>query len=90
MKRIGIIQILQEKNYFNPILTVRQDYENFGVGRGREVLTKYGNVGELDGFIQGLKKWPEPVQPVAASFQLATTLDRSCEPATVRLAGTGE
>jgi len=64
MKRIGIIQILQETNYFNPILTVRQDYENFGVGRGREVLTKYGNVGELDGFIQGLKKWPEPVQPV--------------------------
>jgi len=64
MKRIGIIQILQETNCFNPILTVREDYENFGVGRGREVLTKYGNVGELDGFIRGLKEWPEPVEQV--------------------------
>src|ERR1019366_9219881 len=29
-----------------------------------EVLTRYGAVGELGGFIQGLRKWPEPVQPV--------------------------
>ncbi len=64
MKRIGIIQILQETNCFNPILTVRQDYENFGVGTGREVITKYGKVGELDGFMQGLKKWPERAEPV--------------------------
>ena len=42
MKRIGIIQILQETNCFNPVLTVRGDFENFGVGTGREVLTQYG------------------------------------------------
>ena len=33
MKRIGLIQVLQETNCFNPVLTVRADYENFGVGR---------------------------------------------------------
>jgi microcystin degradation protein MlrC len=64
MKRIGIIQILQETNYFNPILTVRRDFENFGVGKGREVISKYGNVGELAGFVQGLGQWPEKARPV--------------------------
>jgi microcystin degradation protein MlrC len=63
MKRIGLIQILQESNCFNPILTVRADFENFGVGTGRAVLTKYGHVGELDGFLTGLKKW-RGVKPV--------------------------
>ncbi len=64
MKRIGLIQILQETNWFNPVRTVRADFENFGVGTGRQVLSKYGNVGELGGFVQGLKKWREPVRPV--------------------------
>ena len=64
MKRIGLIQILQESNCFNPVLTVRADFENFGVGTGSEVLTKYGEVGELGGFTAGLNKWPEAVEPV--------------------------
>ncbi len=64
MKRIGLIQILQETNCFNPVLTVRGDYENFGVGRGREVLTRYGHVGELEGFLAGLKQWTGRVTPV--------------------------
>ncbi len=64
MKRIGLIQILQETNWFNPVQTVRGDFENFGVGTGRQVLAKYGNVGELGGFVQGLKEWREPVTPV--------------------------
>lgn len=64
MKRIGLIQILQESNCFNPVLTVRADFENFGVGTGSEVLTKYGEVGEIGGFMAGLKKWSEPVEPV--------------------------
>jgi len=64
MKRIGLIQILQETNWFNPVLTLRTDFENFGVGRGRQVLTRYGDVGEIGGFVQGLKQWREPVQAV--------------------------
>lgn len=64
MKRIGFIQILQESNCLNPVLTVPADYENFGVGKGREVLASYGKVGEIGGFMEGLKKWPETVEPV--------------------------
>ena len=64
MKRIGIIQILQETNCFNPVLSMPADFENFGVGTGGEVLTKYGDVGEMGGFLEGLKEWTEPVEPV--------------------------
>ncbi len=64
MKRIGLIQILQETNCFNPVLTVQADFENFGVGSGGEVLTKYGEVGEIGGFMEGLTQWPEAVEPV--------------------------
>src|SRR5665213_950648 len=64
MKRIGILQILQDTNCFNPVPTVRRDFENFGVGTGREVLSKYGDVGEIGGFVEGLKEWPERVRPV--------------------------
>lgn len=64
MKRIGLIQILQETNYFNPVETEPQDFENFGVGTGRMMLAKYGDVGEIGGFVEGLKEWPEKVRPV--------------------------
>ncbi len=64
MKRIGLIQILQETNCFNPVLTIPADFENFGVGTGADVLAQYGEVGELGGFMAGLKQWPEPVEPV--------------------------
>ncbi|MFI5356521.1 MAG: M81 family metallopeptidase [Opitutales bacterium] len=64
MKRIGIIQILQETNCFNPVATRPQDFENFGVGTGAGVLQDYGDVGEIGGFMAGLRAWPEAVEPV--------------------------
>jgi microcystin degradation protein MlrC len=64
MKRIGLIQIRQETNCFNPVLSTRRDFENYGVGLGRQVLRRYGNVGEIDGFVRGLKKWREAAEPV--------------------------
>jgi microcystin degradation protein MlrC len=64
VKRIGILQILQETNFFNPVETVPGDFGNFGVGLGAEVIRKYGNVGEMDGFIAGLGEWADRVRPV--------------------------
>ena len=64
MKRIGIIQILQETNCFNPVLSQPSDFENFGVGRGAEVLSLYGEVGEMGGFQEGMKEWAEPAERV--------------------------
>ncbi len=64
MKKIAIIQICQETNGFNPVLTTRSDFESFGVGLGADVLTKFGNTGEIAGFFEGIKHWPEPAKPI--------------------------
>lgn len=57
--RIAIGQLWQESNTLNPILTTRQDFEDFGVFRGPELVARMADVNELGGFIQALRRWPE-------------------------------
>ncbi len=64
MKRIGILQVWQESNSFNPVLTTKADFEAFGMGSGEEALTKFGTGEEVGGFLRGLKAWRELVEPV--------------------------
>ena len=64
MKRIGIMQILQETNSFNPVRTTLDDFEAFGLGLGDDVISEFGEVDEIGGFLEGLKLWSKPVQPV--------------------------
>ena len=64
MKRIGIMQLLQESNSFNPVLTTEADFEILGVGLGPEVLSRFGQVDEVGGFLEGLKKWQMSAEPV--------------------------
>lgn len=54
MRRIGILQVHQESNSFNPVRTIRADYERYGVATGRRVLEEFGETGELGGFRQAL------------------------------------
>ena len=56
MKRIAILQVVQESNSFNPIATTRTDFERFGVAEGGDVISQYGSVGEIGGFLQGLER----------------------------------
>jgi microcystin degradation protein MlrC len=62
--RIAIGQLWQESNTFNPIPTTRQDFEQFGVLRGAELVEKMADTNELGGFIQMLRRWPEQVEIV--------------------------
>lgn len=57
--RIAIGQLWQETNTFNPLPTTRQDFEDFGVVRGEELVEKMADTNELGGFIQSLRAWPE-------------------------------
>jgi microcystin degradation protein MlrC len=57
--RIGIGQLWQETNTFNPLPTTRRDFEEFGVLRGAEVIEQLANTNEPGGFIQTLRAWPE-------------------------------
>lgn len=64
MKRIAIIQVLQESNTFDPALKEMDEFVQFGIGLGDEVISRYGEVDEIGGFLEGLRGWDEPVEPV--------------------------
>ena len=57
--RIAIGQLWQESNTFNPVITTRQDFEDFGVLLGQEMVERMADTNELGGFIQSLRQWPE-------------------------------
>ncbi len=52
MKRIAIGQVRQETNSFNPVLTERSHFDDYGLVRGDAVVERYGDVGELSGFTE--------------------------------------
>jgi microcystin degradation protein MlrC len=57
--RIGIGQLWQETNTFNPLPTTRGDFEVLGLFRGPELIERLANTNEPGGFIQTLRTWPE-------------------------------
>jgi len=71
MKRIGIIQVWQESNSFNPVLTTRTDFEAFRMGIGQEALEEFAMGEEVGGFVKGLKGWGEATEPVGLVFAQA-------------------
>ena len=60
--KIAIGQLWQETNTFNPLPTVRRDFEDFGVLVGAELVERMADTNELGGFIQSLRAWPERPQ----------------------------
>ena len=42
MKRIAIGQVLQETNLLNPVETRREDFADYGLAQGDEVVARYG------------------------------------------------
>lgn len=57
--RIALGQLWQETNTLNPLSTTQDDFEQFGISRGAELIEKMADVNELGGFIQALRAWPE-------------------------------
>ena len=62
MKRIAIGQVRQETNSFNPVLTERSHFEDYGLVRGADIVERYGDVGELSGFTELPKILGQPVE----------------------------
>jgi microcystin degradation protein MlrC len=69
--RIAIGQLWQETNTFNPLPTLREHFEPFGIDYGDELVEKMADVNELGGFIQELRAWPEKPQIVGLARFLA-------------------
>ncbi len=64
MKRVGLLQVLQESNSFNPVLTQKADFESLGVAEGQAVIERYGQTGGIGGFLEGLRKAETNFEPV--------------------------
>jgi microcystin degradation protein MlrC len=58
--RIAIGQMWQETNTFNRNPTTLADFQNWGIATGNEVLLKFGETGELGGFVAGTRQWNSP------------------------------
>lgn len=64
MNRIGIIQIWQESNSFNPVPTTWAQFQRWGLVEGEEVLTRFGDAEEIGGFVSGLRERADSPEPV--------------------------
>jgi microcystin degradation protein MlrC len=58
--RIAVGQLWQETNTFNRNPTTLADFQNWGIATGTDVLEKFGETGELGGFISGTRQWSSP------------------------------
>ena len=56
MTRIGLLQVLQESNSFNPVLTTQEQFRAYGVASGPAVIETYGTTGGIGGFMEGLRE----------------------------------
>lgn len=54
--RIAVGQLWQETNTFNPNVTRWSDFEAMGVATGDDVLERFGNTGELSGFLAAIRE----------------------------------
>ena len=61
-KRIAIGQVRQETNSFNPVLTERSHFDDYGLVTGADIVERYGDVGELSGFTELPKILGSPVE----------------------------
>ena len=64
VRRIALAQIVQESNSFNPKASTLSEFEPFGIAVGHEVVDRFGDSDEAGGFVDSLRAWDEPAQPV--------------------------
>ena len=64
MKRVGIAQIWQESNSFNPVPTTPEHFHDWDVVEGPDVITRFGDAEELGGFLSHLARNPSGFHPV--------------------------
>jgi microcystin degradation protein MlrC len=67
--RIAVGQMWQETNTFNRNPTSLDDFENWGVAIGPDVVAQYGCTGELGGFLDACNAWDTTIEfPGLARF----------------------
>jgi microcystin degradation protein MlrC len=62
--RIAVGQMWQETNTFNRNPTTLADFKNWGIATGSDILQRFGETGELGGFVAGTRQWSSPPELV--------------------------
>jgi microcystin degradation protein MlrC len=62
--RIAVGQLWQETNTFNRNSTNLNAFRDWGIAQGAEVLTRYGNTGEIGGFVDECRTWNSAIELV--------------------------
>lgn len=96
--RIALGQLWQESNTFNRNPTRWSDFENWGIATGPEIVARYGETGEIGGFLKETKTWAPEAEIVGlARFVCwpwgpveAATFRRICDLFVERLRGAGK
>jgi microcystin degradation protein MlrC len=65
--RIAVGQLWQETNTFNRNPTNIAAFKDWGVAVGPEVLSRYGNTGEIGGFVEECRVWNPAIELVGLS-----------------------
>jgi len=60
--RIAVGQLWQETNTFNRNATTIDDFDNWGVCIGPQVIEEYGETGELGGFLEACREWDSAIE----------------------------
>lgn len=60
--RIAVGQLWQETNTFNRNLTTLNAFRDWGIAQGPEVLSKYGNTGEIGGIVDECQRWNPDIE----------------------------
>ena len=62
--RIALINLAQETNSFNPVLTSLADFEAFGIHEGEAVVSRCAPTSEVGGYLAAVGEWPGEVKTV--------------------------
>jgi microcystin degradation protein MlrC len=76
--RVAIGQLVQEVNHFSPVPTTLANFQAFGIRYGPELMSRFGSVTELGGFVDALgpETGVELVPTLAAWAMPAGKLDK--------------
>ncbi len=71
--RIGLIDIAQETNDFNPLPTTLEDFRAFGIFEGRQVFDELAGIGSVGGCLAAVSAAGVPVEgvPIIRGFAIA-------------------
>lgn len=62
--RLGLINIGQETNDFNPVPTTLRDFESFGIYEGQKIVEKLHGLGQVGGYLEAVAESSRRIETI--------------------------